>query len=220
MGLRCTARPTGTPRGVREVHGRSVVGCMAGRLGLLCRMCAQVLSTRLLSVPGLPHHSRVQVSLAGSGARVRVSASGTARCRQRLRRHRSARPRSGVFALASTAPGLIAGNNGDEVDDHAPDLRAQRQERAELGGGDPGIADHGQHLGLVLYQVGLLLIEAAEEEGRPHVRAIASIRRFCGLVACPLRSFQMVVWETGSPVVFRIRVHGSSPCAGAFQSGS
>jgi hypothetical protein len=39
----------------------------------------------------------------------------------------------------------------------------------------------------------------------PKVRAIASIRRFCGLVACPLRSSQMVVWETGSPVIFRIR---------------
>jgi hypothetical protein len=31
------------------------------------------------------------------------------------------------------------------------------------------------------------------------------MRRIWGLVAWPLRSFQMVVWETGSPVTFSTR---------------
>jgi len=78
---------------------------------------------------------------------------------------------SGVFALASTAPGLVAGDNGHEADDQLPGLGAQPQERAELGGGDPGITDHGQHFGLLLDQAGLILVVVAEEEARPHTES-------------------------------------------------
>lgn len=96
-----------------------------------------------------------------------------------------------VFALASTAAGLVAGYNGDEVDDQLPGLRAQPQERAELVGGDAGITDGGQHFDLLLDQVGLILIVVAEEERRPDTesprhRLDQALRRVGGLPVAQL----------------------------------
>jgi hypothetical protein len=64
-------------------------------------------------------------------------------------------------------PVFGSGSVLDEVGDGLAGARAELQQRAQLGAGDPGVADHGQELDLLAEQArlpGVVIIE--EERGR------------------------------------------------------
>ena len=126
------------------------------------------------------------------------------------------------LARGAVTQGFVSrGERGDQVDDRLACRQAQLQEHAELGTADAGVRTRASKLRLLARQPGLIGVVVSEEEpgGTPKVRAIASISFICGLAVCPFRSFQIVVYETRSPVVRSIRSATSALLQGSRPAG-